>query len=323
MTKMLEASVSILNIDTKLEHIKTVPRKKYMPKEVVYEKLELGSRLVDYIPIEDMKPMRIFNNSNSDNENKEIINTEETPEEIIKRMIKKLNSGEMKFSDNGSNNWEQTFKQLLYVYITLCLRDKSFYNENKFLEIFAMNNLNLPRIRISKRFAEDDLYYPAFAPENVDMQEIKHHLENDYGYYREYYIYNDDEWKIKTNYYMAILNELIKHKYTINKCKNCGKWFVAFSKSDQKYCNRISPQIKNKTCKDAVRYERQQTRIYYKYCYDSLYNKGSIKATEYLDVLVNEYADYKLKVKEGFKTYTNFLVWIKEKRKEVKKVIKQ
>ncbi len=37
----------------------------------------------------------------------------------------------------------------------------------------------------------------------------------------------------------------------IKKCHNCGKWFTP-KKSDTKYCDRISHQYKNKTCKEAM-----------------------------------------------------------------------
>lgn len=36
----------------------------------------------------------------------------------------------------------------------------------------------------------------------------------------------------------------------VNKCKNCGKYFIPTGKSNEKYCDRISPQNSNKTCKE-------------------------------------------------------------------------
>lgn len=35
----------------------------------------------------------------------------------------------------------------------------------------------------------------------------------------------------------------------INKCMNCGKYFIPQIKSNERYCDNISPQNKNKTCK--------------------------------------------------------------------------
>ena len=46
------------------------------------------------------------------------------------------------------------------------------------------------------------------------------------------------------------LFNIIKNRPQINKCLNCGNYFIPQSKSNEKYCDRISPQNKNKTCKE-------------------------------------------------------------------------
>ena len=38
-------------------------------------------------------------------------------------------------------------------------------------------------------------------------------------------------------------------KMHINKCKNCGKYFIPSNRSDEKYCDNPSPQKPKKTCK--------------------------------------------------------------------------
>lgn len=35
----------------------------------------------------------------------------------------------------------------------------------------------------------------------------------------------------------------------IKKCQNCGEYFVPEARSDEKYCDRMSPQDASKTCK--------------------------------------------------------------------------
>ena len=45
------------------------------------------------------------------------------------------------------------------------------------------------------------------------------------------------------------LYNLIQSNQKINKCLNCGKYFIPKSKSNEKYCDRISPQNSKKTCK--------------------------------------------------------------------------
>lgn len=47
----------------------------------------------------------------------------------------------------------------------------------------------------------------------------------------------------------------------IKKCENCGKYFIAYQRSDEKYCNRISPQDKNKTCKQFSNFENWKNNI--------------------------------------------------------------
>ena len=47
----------------------------------------------------------------------------------------------------------------------------------------------------------------------------------------------------------------------IKKCKNCKKYFIAYQRSDEKYCNRKSPQDKNKTCKQYSNLENWKNNI--------------------------------------------------------------
>lgn len=41
----------------------------------------------------------------------------------------------------------------------------------------------------------------------------------------------------------------IQETIWIKKCKNCGKYFIPTNRSDEKYCDNISPQKPDKTCK--------------------------------------------------------------------------
>lgn len=49
--------------------------------------------------------------------------------------------------------------------------------------------------------------------------------------------------------------------FNIKKCENCKKYFIAYQRSDEKYCNRASPQDKNKTCKQYVNLENWKNNI--------------------------------------------------------------
>lgn len=47
----------------------------------------------------------------------------------------------------------------------------------------------------------------------------------------------------------------------IKKCANCNKYFIAYQRSDEKYCNRTSPQDKNKSCKQYANFENWKNNI--------------------------------------------------------------
>lgn len=47
----------------------------------------------------------------------------------------------------------------------------------------------------------------------------------------------------------------------IKKCENCGRYFIAYQRSDEKYCSRPSPQDKNKTCKQYTNFENWKNNI--------------------------------------------------------------
>ena len=38
--------------------------------------------------------------------------------------------------------------------------------------------------------------------------------------------------------------------FCFKRCKNCGKFFVPLSRSDEMYCNNVSPQDQMRTCKE-------------------------------------------------------------------------
>lgn len=47
----------------------------------------------------------------------------------------------------------------------------------------------------------------------------------------------------------------------IKKCENCGKYFIAYQRSDEKYCSRISPQNSQKTCKQYTNFANWKNNI--------------------------------------------------------------
>ena len=124
--------------------------------------------------------------------------------------------------------------------------------------------------------------------------------------------------------------EILKNNITIQKCRNCGNYFITLSRTDEKYCNRISPQNANKTCKEygakkiyreaiksrPVNIENTRTRQFYrmrikrsktqkeKKKYEKLFNKYK----ENFEKNNAEYESGNLKEKD-------FIEWIKEQKK--------
>ena len=76
---------------------------------------------------------------------------------------------------------------------------------------------------------------------------------------------------------IAVAYELVRHKITLNKCKECGKWFVAYNKVDTLYCsdcattrtkrrkaNEALARIITHNCSVRMSYNNDYTSEYYK-----------------------------------------------------------
>lgn len=68
---------------------------------------------------------------------------------------------------------------------------------------------------------------------------------NNHIFYLKLYEINTlkDILNIYFNYYL-------ENNIHIKKCENCGKYFIPTSRSDEKYCDNVSPQNPQKTCKE-------------------------------------------------------------------------
>lgn len=82
-------------------------------------------------------------------------------------------------------------------------------------------------------------------------------LEKDYADFKTKYQMDinplDEFYYICSNineYFVTVMLQVFDRQYIIPKCLNCGKYFIPFKKSSALYCDRISPQNPNKTCKE-------------------------------------------------------------------------
>lgn len=132
----------------------------------------------------------------------------------------------------------------------------------------------------------------------------------------EYVCYNTRDMLV------AVIDEVFKNKPSavIMKCQNCGKFFIP-KNSTAKYCDRISPQFENKTCKqamDSIKKEQalnDPTKRLQKNIYNTLYSSYSNKKTKdnkkMLDDFKKENIVKKAKYKSGKITQEEYIKWLK------------
>jgi len=121
--------------------------------------------------------------------------------------------------------------------------------------------------------------------------------------------------------YFALQNNL-----TINKCKNCGNYFIPLSRSDEVYCDNPSPQNSQKTCKQYGKttgsYEKNQRDPVLKMC-RNLYNSKQMLVRRHPDITAysenferfkQDSEEWKRKYKSQKCTAEEFAQWIIEQK---------
>lgn len=127
---------------------------------------------------------------------------------------------------------------------------------------------------------------------------------------------------------LSLINAIDK-QVTIKKCKNCGYYFIPENRTDEVYCNRISPQNSNKTCKEygakkTYREEIKSTPIKYEHNKTSQYFRMKIKRCfdeKEKEKLIIKFDKYKTDYAKKKKQYNNkkiiesdFAEWIKSQK---------
>ena len=125
------------------------------------------------------------------------------------------------------------------------------------------------------------------------------------------------------------LIRIIDKKITITKCLNCGNYFIPENRSNEKYCNRISPQNPNKTCKEygakktyrdeikstPIKYEHNRTSQFYRM---RINRAKSQKEKNKYESIFNDYKENyqknKIKYKSGKLKESDFVEWIKNQK---------
>lgn len=127
----------------------------------------------------------------------------------------------------------------------------------------------------------------------------------------------------------------IENNITINKCKNCGKYFIPVNRTDEKYCDNISPQKPGKTCKeygvkllytksiasDPIKKAHQSITTYYRVKKTRAKKKDDTAFINKIDKILNKYlSDYKKQLKKYEKntlSESDFIEWIYSQKQEI------
>lgn len=139
------------------------------------------------------------------------------------------------------------------IYKNLKVNEKLFvYNvlENPILSFAYPLSKVEPKIKIDKKYMNINDFKSNYMNKETTQNDsnfkniISNHVDNNIELFTTYKITTIKELLIIT------FIELLKNKIPIRKCKNCNMYFIPKSRSDEVYCNRISPQKSNKTCKE-------------------------------------------------------------------------
>ena len=121
---------------------------------------------------------------------------------------------------------------------------------------------------------------------------------------------------------IATLNNIFENKNSavIKRCENCNMLYIP-KQINSKYCNRISPQFENKTCKQAMDIKKKKEaltdpiKLAYKKIYSNLYNLYSKNRTKEnrttLQSFKKEHLAMARKYRDHLITEAEFLKWYK------------
>ena len=166
------------------------------------------------------------------------------------------------------------------------------------VDFFIIKDLFFKK-QISKNYIDyffsSELEFPAYKKEMYYEEEEKlknikgiySRLKDKYGeeyrdkindFFQETQFFYIDKYEFSKIYELlnVYYNEIIKDKINIKKCKNCGKYFIPHNK--QIYCDNISPQNPNKTCRllsDDIKEKEDKIYEQYRKAYKTQHNKLS------------------------------------------------
>lgn len=229
-------------------------------------------------------------------------------------------------------------------YVELALTDERYYDFNFFQYVLSKDLFNsqddgYSRIKQKTAFkAELNLFREEKITSYVDFTFFEN-FKVDFTIietFKDCYFKNKEnelgvcyEVRWLTDACIVEMSELFKRGMIIKKCKNCGKYFIPM-RSDALYCDAVSPQDTDKTCKEYGAYEQYMRNIKTsesKQTYRNIYqakqmlckrNPDIVEYREDFESFKEQAKQWKTDIKNGVKSDTEFLFWLKEiKQKKV------
>lgn len=245
--------------------------------------------------------------------------------ELLKKYIEKIISSIIDY-------------QCYYDLSCVISEDTTYTRENlEYFKTVFSSEIVLPKTHIYNSFDEYDSIIVPMKNLLFDLAEEK--KENNIEILKKYVldniknngtiyckIYEINSLEDILNIYLSLF---IENKLIINKCKNCGKYFIPTKRSDEKYCDNISPQNPNKTCKEYApaniyRQNMNSDKVKKAHYNTSQFFRMKIKRAkenkekEYLNKKFEEYKNNYEKQKEKYSIgklqENDFVEWIKNQK---------
>jgi len=206
------------------------------------------------------------------------------------------------------------------------------FSSDFFESYMSANKTSVPRVSFERILPTDVIKLLAIAGNDEYVEFIK---MNDFD--REIYLQTKQITRFlalkgtrnhSTIYHCNDLNDIItasiyhilKSGYTFKKCGNCGKWFVPYTNKNEEYCNRISPQYNDKTCKEAniliksnERIKNDEVQKLQKRVYNL--HRSKLEAgygdPEKFEQFKQDKATWKEELDKGMKTEEEYITWLK------------
>lgn len=204
--------------------------------------------------------------------------------------------------------------KLLKEYVDTIINGKIQLKDPHVFRVFALNYLHELTPEYTSYKSDDGLH-------KLSLQEFLHNINNSSTHELDFYCESVEEF-INAN-----INCVLSKGLTFQKCKNCGKIFVPYHRTDTLYCDRKSPQDEHLTCKEygtkRLWYEnlkQNETKKLYRniYMQKQMLSKRNPDIHSYqidFENYKSQSKQWKSDIKSGLKTEEEYLDWLKSVRK--------